>query len=157
MNGTMLFFLTSPVFLFIRIIGVFSSEGTVAVGIILRSCTKVSDLAVGGMLVYGGISIDGHTDIYIIRDRPLTTRRCRDEILRPIVVRYTAAIGDDFILMDDNCRPHRANLVEDFLFEEGIVRMEWPACFLDMNAIELVLDALGRRVAGHQPPAQTLQ
>ncbi|GFV64579.1 transposable element Tcb2 transposase [Trichonephila clavipes] len=40
-------FLTSPVFLFIRIIGVFSSGGTVAVGIILHSCTKVSDLAVG--------------------------------------------------------------------------------------------------------------
>ncbi|GFS66458.1 transposable element Tcb2 transposase [Trichonephila clavipes] len=39
-------FLTSPVFLFIQIIGVFSSGGTVAVGIILRSCTKVSDLAV---------------------------------------------------------------------------------------------------------------
>ncbi|GFV26686.1 hypothetical protein TNCV_3090511 [Trichonephila clavipes] len=35
-------FLTSPVFLFIRIIGVFSSGGTVAVGIILFSCTKVS-------------------------------------------------------------------------------------------------------------------
>ncbi|GFW75735.1 transposable element Tcb2 transposase [Trichonephila clavipes] len=40
-------FLTSPVFLFIRVIGVFSSGGTVSVGIILRSCTKVSDLAVG--------------------------------------------------------------------------------------------------------------
>ncbi|GFT82898.1 transposable element Tcb2 transposase [Trichonephila clavipes] len=40
-------FLTSPVFLFIRIIGVLSSGGTVAVGIILRSCTKVSDLAAG--------------------------------------------------------------------------------------------------------------
>ncbi|GFV36978.1 transposable element Tcb2 transposase [Trichonephila clavipes] len=40
-------FLTSPVFLFIRIKGVFSSGGTVAVGIILRSCTNVSDLAVG--------------------------------------------------------------------------------------------------------------
>ncbi|GFX57602.1 transposable element Tcb2 transposase [Trichonephila clavipes] len=76
-----------------------------------------------GVLVYGGISIDGRTDLYIIRDGPLTARRYRDEILRPIVVPYTAAIGDDFILMDDNCRPHRANLVEDFLFEEGIVRM----------------------------------
>ncbi|GFV11310.1 transposable element Tcb2 transposase [Trichonephila clavipes] len=54
--------------------------------------------------------------------------------------------------MDGNCRPHRANLVEDFLFEEGIVRMEWPACFPDMNPIEHVWDALERRVAGHQPP-----
>ncbi|GFT13590.1 transposable element Tcb2 transposase [Trichonephila clavipes] len=111
----------------------------------------------GGVLVHGGISIDGRTDLYIIRDGPLTARRYRDEILRPIVVPYAAAIGDDFILMDDNCRPHRANLVEDFLFEEGIVRMEWPACSPDMNPIEHVWDALGRRVAGRQPPPQTLQ
>ncbi|GFV57691.1 transposable element Tcb2 transposase [Trichonephila clavipes] len=92
----------------------------------------------GGVLVYGGYSIDGRTDLYIIRDGPLTARRYRDEILRPIVVPYAAAIGDDFILMDDNCRPHRANLVEDFLFEERIVRMEWSACSPDMNPIEHV-------------------
>ncbi|GFX63968.1 transposable element Tcb1 transposase [Trichonephila clavipes] len=76
----------------------------------------------GGVLVYGGISIDGRTDLYIIRDGPLNARRYRDEILRPIIIPYAAAIGDDFILIDDNCRPHRANLVEDFLFEEGIQR-----------------------------------
>ncbi|GFT67038.1 transposable element Tcb2 transposase [Trichonephila clavipes] len=98
-----------------------------AVGIILRSCTKVSDLAVG------------------------------DEILRPIVVPYAAAIGDDFILMDENCRPHHANLGEDLLFEEGIVRMEWPACSPDKNPIKHVWDALGRQIAGRQPPPQTLQ
>ncbi|GFU74538.1 transposable element Tcb2 transposase [Trichonephila clavipes] len=111
----------------------------------------------GGVLVYGGISIGERTVIYIIRDVPLTALRYRDGILRPIVVPYAAAIGDDFILMDDNCRPHRANLVEDFLFEEGIVRMEWPACSPDRNPIEHVWDALGRRVTGRQPPPQTLQ
>ncbi|GFV45088.1 transposable element Tcb2 transposase [Trichonephila clavipes] len=137
--------------------GVFSSGGSVAIGILLRSCTKVSDLAGGGVLVHGGISIDGRTGLYIIRDGPLTALRYRDEILRPIVVPYAAAIGDDFILMDDNCRPHRANLVEDFLFEEEIVQMEWPACSPDMNPIEHVWDALGRRVAGRQLHPQTLQ
>ncbi|GFT59012.1 transposable element Tcb2 transposase [Trichonephila clavipes] len=96
-------------------------------------------------------------NLYIIRDGPLTARRYRDEILRPIVVPYAAAIGDDFILMDENCRPHRANLVEDFLFEEGIVRMEWSACSPDRNPIEHVWDAIERRVAGRPPPPQTLQ
>ncbi|GFX65395.1 transposable element Tcb2 transposase [Trichonephila clavipes] len=111
----------------------------------------------GGVLVYGGISIDGCTDLYIIRDGTLTAQRYRDEIFRLIVVPYAAAIGDAFILIDDNCKPHRANLVEDFLFEEGIVRMEWPACSPDMDPIEHIWDALGRRVAGRQPPPQTLQ
>ncbi|GFX18663.1 transposable element Tcb2 transposase [Trichonephila clavipes] len=112
----------------------------------------------GGVLMYGGISIDGRTDLSIIRDGPLTARRYRDEILRLIGVPYAAAIGDYFILMDDNRRrPHRANLVEDFLFEKGIVRIEWPACFPDMNPIDHVWDALGRRVAGRRPAPQTLQ
>ncbi|GFU85625.1 transposable element Tcb2 transposase [Trichonephila clavipes] len=92
----------------------------------------------GGVMVYGGISIDGRTDLYIIRDGPLTARRYRDEILRLIAVPYAATIGDDFILMDDNCRPHHANLVEDFLFEEEIIRMEWPVSSSDMNPIEHV-------------------
>ncbi|GFW42542.1 transposable element Tcb2 transposase [Trichonephila clavipes] len=124
----------------------------------LATGTTVSTQSVRNLLHgVGGISIDGRTDLHIIRNGPLTARRYRDEILRPIVVPYAAAIGDDFILMDDNCRPHRANLVEDFFFEEGIVRMEWPACSPDMNPIEHVWDALGRRVAGRQPPPKTLQ
>ncbi|GFU08137.1 transposable element Tcb2 transposase [Trichonephila clavipes] len=65
----------------------------------------------GVELVYGDISIDGRRDLYIIRDGPRTACRYRDEILRPIVVPYAAAIGDDFILRDDNCRPQLANLV----------------------------------------------
>ncbi|GFV86811.1 transposable element Tcb2 transposase [Trichonephila clavipes] len=127
MNGAMFFFLTSPVFLFIWIIGLFSSGGTVEVGIILRSCTKVSDLAVGECWC-------------------MVASHCNGLHFHGL-----------FILMDDNSRPHRANLVEDFLSEEGIVRMEWSACSPDMNRIEHVWDALGRRVAGRQPPPQTLQ
>ncbi|GFU70637.1 transposable element Tcb2 transposase [Trichonephila clavipes] len=32
-----------------------------------------------------------------------------------------------------------------------------PACFPDMDSIEHVWDAVGRLVAGRQPPPQTLQ
>ena len=63
----------------------------------------------GGVMVYAGISIDEHTDLHIIRNGALTGQRYRDEILRPIVAPYAVAIGDDLMLMDDNCRPHRAH------------------------------------------------
>ncbi|GFW85201.1 transposable element Tcb2 transposase [Trichonephila clavipes] len=157
MNVAMFFFLTSPVFsvhpdkrrIFIR-----RDRGIGNNPAFMHESVRFDS---GGVLVYGGISIDGCTDLYIIRDGPLTARRYRNEILRPIVVPYAAAIGDDFILMDYNCKPHRANMVEDFLFEEGIVRIEWPMCYPDMNPIEHVWDALGRRVAGRQIPPQTLQ
>ncbi|GFW32650.1 transposable element Tcb2 transposase [Trichonephila clavipes] len=105
-------------------VGVFSSGGTIGSRNNAALVHESVRFGGGGVLVYGGISIDGRTDLYIILDGPLTARRYRDEILRPIVVPYAAAIGDDFILMDDNCRPHRANLVKDFLFEERIVQME---------------------------------
>ncbi|GFX23549.1 transposable element Tcb2 transposase [Trichonephila clavipes] len=78
----------------------------------------------GGVMVYAGICSDGRTDLHIIRNGALTDRRYRDEILRPIVVPYTAAIRDDFMLMDDNCRSYRANLADNFLFEEGIIRIK---------------------------------
>ncbi|GFU99357.1 transposable element Tcb2 transposase [Trichonephila clavipes] len=62
----------------------------------------------GECWVYGGISIDGAQSLYIIRDGPLTACRYRDDPQTYCLVSYTAAIGDDFILINDNCRPHRA-------------------------------------------------
>ncbi|GFX88576.1 transposable element Tcb2 transposase [Trichonephila clavipes] len=94
------------------------------------ACTKVSNFAVGESWYMVASPLTGAQTSTSFDIGPLTARRYREEILRPIVVPFAAAIRDDFILMDDNCRPHRTNLVEALLFEEGIVRMEWPACFL---------------------------
>ncbi|GFU40513.1 transposable element Tcb2 transposase [Trichonephila clavipes] len=35
--------------------------------------------------------------------------------------------------------------------------MKWSACYPNINPTEHVWDALGRRVAGRQPPPQTIQ
>ncbi|GFV57647.1 transposable element Tcb2 transposase [Trichonephila clavipes] len=79
----------------------------------------------GGMMIYAGISIDGCTDLHIILNGALAGRRYRDEILRPIANPYVG----DFRLMNDD----RAYLVDDFLFEEEIPRIDYPACLQDMN------------------------
>ena len=60
---------------------------------------------------------------------------------------YAGTIGHSFLFMDDNARPHRAGLVDDMLEEEGIERFQWLASSPDLNPIEPVWDALGRRIA----------
>lgn len=78
----------------------------------------------GEMMFYAGITINGRIDFYIVRNGTQTERRYRDEISRPIVS-CAAAIRDKFILIDDSCLPFRAYLVEDFLFEQRMIKLEW--------------------------------
>ncbi|GFX70700.1 DDE_3 domain-containing protein, partial [Trichonephila clavipes] len=70
---------------------------------------------------------------------------------------YAAAIGNDFILMDDNARPHRAQIVEEYLEDHGLERMEWPARSPDLNPIEHLLDYLGREVAALKSSSRSLR
>ncbi|GFW74931.1 transposable element Tcb2 transposase [Trichonephila clavipes] len=55
--------------------------------------------------------------------------------------------------MDDNARPHRTLAVEELLESEDITRMDRPAYSPNLNPIEHVWDALGRRIAArlHHP------
>ncbi|GFV04165.1 hypothetical protein TNCV_917861 [Trichonephila clavipes] len=74
-------------------------------------------------MVYAGISIDGRTDIHNIRNAALGNRCYKDEALRLIEVPYDATILNNFMLMNNNFRAHRVNLMDGFLFGEEIIGM----------------------------------
>ncbi|GFX63977.1 transposable element Tcb1 transposase [Trichonephila clavipes] len=76
-----------------------------------------------------------------------------DVILEQHVRLFQCAMGAEFLFMDDNARPHRANIVDECLQSEDITRMDWPAYSLDLNPIEHVWYMLGRRIAALQPPS----
>ncbi|GFW29928.1 transposable element Tcb1 transposase [Trichonephila clavipes] len=59
-------------------------------------------------------------------------------------------MGAEFLFMDANARPHRANIVDECLQSEDITRMDWLAYSPDLNPIEHVWDMLGRRIAARQ-------
>ncbi|GFV13281.1 transposable element Tcb2 transposase [Trichonephila clavipes] len=105
-----------------------------------------------GVLVWGGM-LNGRTELHIFDRVSVTEDRYCEEVLLPHVRLFRGAIDPDFIFMDDNARPHRALAVEDLLESEDITRMDQPAYSLDLNPIEHVWDALGRRIAArlHHP------
>lgn len=104
------------------------------------------------MAVFADMFIKGYTDLYIIRIEALMVQRYTDEIPKNIAVFDAAAIEDKFVIMDDNVMSHRAQLVDNFLFDEKIIRMD-----SDMNPIEHVWKLRGRRVTGSLLPPKTHQ
>ncbi|UYV66997.1 hypothetical protein LAZ67_4003618, partial [Cordylochernes scorpioides] len=110
----------------------------------------------GSLLVWAGISSSSRTPLHIFSGGTLTAQRYRDEILEHYLRPYRDQIGHNLIFMDDNARPHRARLVNEYLQSENIRRMDWPARSPDLNPIEHVWDALGRRIGARHPSPRTL-
>ncbi|GBM63793.1 Transposable element Tcb2 transposase [Araneus ventricosus] len=105
----------------------------------------------GGLMVWAGLMLDDRTPLHVFERGTVTGVRYRDEILEPYARLFRGAVGPEFILMDDNARPHRALLVDEFLESEDIRRMDWPARSPDLNPIEHVWDALGREIGPRNP------
>lgn len=99
------------------------------------------------VLVWGGISKGGRVDLKFINGE-LTADKYVNDILRPIVLPYAGSIGPEiFSLQDDNSWPHQTRVVNEFLEQEGIDRMEWPDKSPDFSPIETLWDEIAIRVA----------
>ena len=91
---------------------------------------------VGSVMVWAGILYNHSTYLTVINAN-LNGQRYRDEIL----------------FQHDNARPHVARICRDFLANENIRVIPWPALSSDMAPIEHLWDCLDRRVRKrpHQP------
>ncbi|GFX67593.1 transposable element Tcb2 transposase [Trichonephila clavipes] len=106
-----------------------------------------------GVLVWGGIMLNGRTELHIFDRRSVIGDSYCEEVLLPHLRLFRGVIGRDFIFMEDNARPHQTLAVEELLENEDITRMDWPAYSIVLNPFEHVWDALGRRIAArlHHP------
>ncbi|KFM68777.1 Transposable element Tcb2 transposase, partial [Stegodyphus mimosarum] len=115
-----------------------------------------------GVQVWGGIILNGRTELHVFDRGSVTGEGYCEEILLPHVRLFPGAIDPDLVFVDDNARPHRTLAVEELLKSEkllkDITRMDWPAYSPDLNPIDHVWDALGRHIAARlRPPENTEQ
>ncbi|GFX34374.1 transposable element Tcb1 transposase [Trichonephila clavipes] len=86
----------------------------------------------------------------------MTGHSYRYVVLEQHVRLFRGAMGAEFLFMDDNTRPHRANIADECLQSEDITRMDVPAYSRDLNPIKHVWDMLGGRIAAREPPPTCL-
>lgn len=75
-------------------------------------------------MVCAGISLGGQTDLHVFHKATPTAVRYWNEILVQDFLLYAAAIGNEFIVIDDNTSSYPALLVEDYLGCHGFERMQ---------------------------------
>ena len=87
----------------------------------------------GSIMVWGGITGNARTPLVVINGNS-TCARYRDEILQAHVVPFMRQHA--VTLQHDNARPHVARVVTDFLTQQNVNVLPWPAVSPDLSPIE---------------------
>ena len=100
----------------------------------------------GLIVVWTEIALDGHTEPCVFPRGGIMSARHRSAILEPIGRPHECAIGDAFILMQDNARAHTALVSMTFIDDTGISLMNCPTRSPDANPTEHTWGILSRRI-----------
>ena len=94
-------------------------------------------------MVLGGISVRFRTELLVLNGT-LTGQRYINEVLQLVVLPFVQQ--HHVVLQDDNARPHRATIVQQFLQQNNVDHLDWPARSPDLSLC-----------LGHSRPACTTE
>ena len=106
-------------------------------------------------MVWGGITANYRTQLVIVQGT-LSARSYIDQVVRPVIVPFMHGHPNVRILQQDNARPHMARLTMDFMRQNSIVTMPWPALYPDLSPIEHLWDAMKRAIRLLDPQPTTV-
>ena len=105
-------------------------------------------------MVWARVTANHKTQLFIINGN-LNPQHYVNKILQPVVVTFLGQIQQGAVFQDNNARPHRGRVVNNFIRKPNILRLDWPANSPDLKPIEHIWDKLERAVYQLNPP-QTL-
>ena len=76
----------------------------------------------------------------------MNTTRYRDEIIQVHVIPFVQVQQCNITIQQDNSRPHVARVAMDFLAQQNLDVLPWPAVSPALAPIEHVLDVMQRRL-----------
>ena len=89
----------------------------------------------------------------------LTGERYIQYVLQPVVMPHfdNHPLTTRPLYIDDNARSHCASAVTDYLQQEAVPTLPWPARSPDLNLLEHIWDMIGRRLQTLDLTPQKLQ
>ena len=121
-----------------------------------NNCVQEYDRFGGGGVMVGAAINHGFRSQLVVVLGNLTAREYINQILRPVILpMFRQRRG--LVLQQDNARPHVAHIVRDFLQNNHIDVLPWPAVSPDCNPIEHAWDYIGRRLRRRQPQPRNVQ
>jgi hypothetical protein len=107
-------------------------------------------------MVLGGISMDGSTDLVVVRGN-LSAAGYIEQILLQHLLVAAYGVGPEFVLIHDNAKNHVARITRAVLKELDMQEIEWPALSPELIPIEHVWDRHNIRVRWVPVSPLTLQ
>lgn len=99
----------------------------------------------GSVMIWGAIWSDGKSDLAFLEGKQNSEAYCKtlEKFLLPAGAEH---FRGNYVFQQDNAPIHTSRMTKDFLHENNVALLDWPALSPDLNPIENVWGYLAQRV-----------